>query len=255
MLELLAGDLRPHGVSEIARALAIDRATTHRLLRVLVANEFVQQDSVTRQYRCTTRLVELSGELLAQLDLPQRAQPYIHELVQQTGQSAHLAVLARRSLRWAVYVADEKSASHVQVDVRVGEMSPTHCTAVGKALIAYQPDTALRKLTARGRLESYTVNTVTHIETLLNHLAQVRRRGYAVDDEEFHLNIRCVGAPVRGNDGQVVASLGISGIATDLPKSSITEFANAVIGQADGLSHAIGFPGERSRVALASSHR
>lgn len=241
ILEALAKSPRSLGVSELGRLLDIDKASVHRLLAVLARRGYIEQDPVTRRYACTPRIMELSAVLLAQMDLPRRAWPYLRELVQRTGQSAHLAVLARGSPQWAVYIGEERSASHIQVDVRVGEMAPTHCTAVGKALIAYLPEASLRPLATPGALERYTPRTITSFPDLARHLAQVRARGYAVDDEEFHLNIRCIGAPVRDNTGVVVASLGISGIAAELPLATVQDKAGVVTEVADRLSQVLGF--------------
>jgi IclR family KDG regulon transcriptional repressor len=241
IVEVLVQAEEPRGVSDLARILRIDKATVHRLLKVLCERGLVQRDSTSRRYACTTRILELSARLLAQMDLPQRARPHLRALVERTGQSAHLAVLARSTLQWAVYVADERSASHVQVDVRVGQMAPTYCTAVGKALIAYAPESALQALSLTGTLQQYTSKTITDIDVLVTHLTQVRGRGYAVDDEEFHVNIRCVGAPVRDGTGKVVASLGISGVAIELPKHSLHRKARVVMDLAQELSTTLGF--------------
>jgi len=243
IIEMLTRADAPYGVSDLARHLKIDKATVHRLLKVLEIHGYVQRDSMTRRYSSSPRIIELSAQLLAQMSLPRYARPYLRELVDRTGQSGHLAVLARDAVQWAVYIADERSASHVQVDVRVGQMAPTHCTAVGKALIAYTSESALRTLAQRGLLRKYTSTTITDFGPLVSHLAKVRERGYAVDDEEFHVNIRCVGAAVRDHTGHVVASVGISGVTTELPKDSFAKKAGIVMEVAGKLSHAIGFSG------------
>jgi IclR family acetate operon transcriptional repressor len=241
ILEMLARSDIPCGVSDLARRLGIDKATVHRLLKVLDVHGYVQRDWSTRRYSCSPRILELSAQLLAHMSLPLQARPYLKELVDGTGLSAHLAVLARSTLQWAVYVADERSASHVQVDVRVGQMAPTHCTAVGKALIAYVAGPLLQTLAHRGALRKFTSTTITDYGALVSHLRKVRERGYAIDDEEFHVDIRCVGAAVRDHDRHVIASIGVSGIVTELRKESIPKTAAVVTDVADRLSRAIGF--------------
>ena len=241
IVEILARSDIPCGVSDLARYLGIDKATVHRLLKVLDMHGYVQRDPLTRRYSCSSRILELSAQLLAHMSLPLQAHPYLKELVDRTGLSAHLAVLARSTLRWAVYVADERSASHVQVDVRVGQMAPTHCTAVGKALIAYATGPSLQTLAQRGALRKFTAATIADYGELVSHLRKVRGRGYAIDDEEFHVNIRCVGAAVWDHDRQVVASIGVSGVVKELRKESIPKIATVVTEVADRLSRAIGF--------------
>jgi DNA-binding IclR family transcriptional regulator len=187
--------------------------------------------------------VALSAQILSKMELPQRARPYLLELVQRTQQSAHLAVLPKESPLWAVYIGHERSPSRVQVDIRVGHMAPTHCTAVGKALLAYLPRDQLALLAPDGKLQRLTARTPGSLEALEHQLRTIRERGYAVDDEEFHRNIRCVAAPVRTGDGSVVASMGISGIATDISREAMPRIASIVVQASAQLSQEMGYVG------------
>jgi len=181
-------------------------------------------------------MVALSAQVLSKADLPQRARPYLAELVKRTRQSAHLAILSRETPQWAIYIGQERTPSRVQVDIRVGHMAPTHCTAVGKVLLAFLPREQLTRLAPNGKLQRLTARTPTSLDALEKQLRIIRERGYAVDDEEFHRNIRCIAAPVRSGDGSVVASIGISGIAADIPREAIPTMAAVIVQVADRLS-------------------
>ena len=254
IIEALARSDRPQGVSELAKALRLDKATVYRILSVLSDRGYVQQDPATRRYSLDSRMVALSAQVLSKADLPQRARPYLAELVRRTRQSAHLAVLSKEAPQWAVYIGQKRSPSRVQVDIRVGHMAPTHCTAVGKALLAYLPREQLTRLAPDGKLQRLTARTSATVDTLEHQLRVIRERGYAVDDEEFHRNIRCVAAPVRAGDGSVVASIGISGIAADIPREAIPKIAAVVVQVADQLSREFGHVAPVHQAAARRGH-
>jgi DNA-binding IclR family transcriptional regulator len=240
VLEALAASDDSLGVSELTRRLHLDKATVFRILTALARRGYVRQDGPTRKYRFDTGLLVLAAQVLSRMDLPQRARPYLAELVTRTGQSAHLAVPLRGDPLWVVYVGQERSPSRVQVDIGIGEVAPAHCTAVGKVLLAALPAETLRAALAGRRLAQLTARTRTTLPALTRHLHDVRRRGFAVDDEEFHPNIRCLAAPVYAGDGRVVASVGISGIAADISRERIPHLARVLVEVAGRLSQTLG---------------
>ncbi|MDQ7828055.1 MAG: IclR family transcriptional regulator [Armatimonadota bacterium] len=246
VIEALVASEGPLGVSELTRVLRLDKATVFRILAAWSRRGYVRQDPQTRRYDLDAGLLTLSARVLSRMDLPQRARPYLAALVTRTGQSAHLAVLAPENPLWTVYVGQEKGPSRVQVDIGIGHVAPAHCTAVGKALLAGLPPDRLRAVLADARLTKFTPKTRVTLPSLERHLAVVRRQGYAVDDEEFHRNIRCIAAPVRGRGGEVVASIGISGIAADIPSGRIPPLARVVVETAARLSEELGHPAGRT---------
>jgi DNA-binding IclR family transcriptional regulator len=240
VLETLAAGNGPLGISDITRALDLDKATVFRILAALGRCGYVRQDAQTRRYEPDVGLLSLAARVLCGMDLPRRARPYLAELVARTGQSAHLAVLARGDPSRVVYVGHERSASRVQVDISIGHVAPSHCTAVGKALLAYlSPSQVLAVFSAR-TLARLTPKTCVSPAALRRQLRLVRRQGFAVDDEEFHRNVRCIAAPVRGASGEVVASLGISGISVEISREAIPHLARVVTDVAGRLSRELG---------------
>jgi len=255
-VEALVASDGPLGVSDLTRALHLDKATVFRILAALARRGYVRQDEQTRRYSLDFGLLTLSARVLSKMDLPQRARPYLAELVARTGQSAHLAVLGRENPMWTIYIGQEKSPSRVQVDIGIGHMAPAHCTAVGKALLASCPPEELRRVFSSGKLTQLTPNTCRSLAALERHLRVIRRQGFAVDDEEFHRNIRCIAAPVHAVGGRAVASIGISGISADISRETIPHLARIVVDVADRLSQEMGHvTGSATRERLAAGGR
>jgi IclR family transcriptional regulator, KDG regulon repressor len=129
----------------------------------------------------------------------------------------------------------------VRVPSSVGRRNPAHCTAVGKALIAYLPDEELEGLMRRRGLKAHTPKTITTPVLLRRELATIRERGYAIDDEEIEKGLRCIGAPVRDHSGRVVASLSVAGPAFRLTRARTSSVARLVAKAADALSAELGY--------------
>jgi DNA-binding IclR family transcriptional regulator len=123
---------------------------------------------------------------------------------------------------------------------RVGRRSPLHCTALGKALLAYQRDETLRDL-VRGGIRRYTSRTITAYRRLQVELQRIRAEGFSLDNEEFEDGLRCIAAPIWDRTETVVASLGIAGPATRLESGRMPELIEHVKQAADAVSADLGY--------------
>lgn len=201
LLELLAeagGSMR---LNDLAEATGLPQPTIHRLLRALVANGHVCQDA-SRQYALGPRLIRL-GQLAGD-GLAARAQPFLLELVDLTGETASVAVLERDQ---ATFVGQEPSDRPLAVYMEAGEQAPAHCTGVGRALLSQGSDAKVRELLARTGTPALTPDTITDIRSLLALLATVRQAGWAQDSGEYQPGVRCVAAPVPGLTARVALSV------------------------------------------------
>jgi IclR family acetate operon transcriptional repressor len=208
LLEVLAAG--PQGMSEVAVAAGLPDATAHRLLRTLVARGYVRQGP-DRRYALGTRLLGLGDG--ARRAAVTAAGPFLAHLVEVSGETANLAVLEGDHV---VYVAQVPSAHRLRMFAEVGRRVSVHSTAVGKVLLAGLPDADVEALVARTGLAGRTARTLTTPDRLLAELATVRRQGWAVDDEEEELGVRCLAVPVA--DGRrTVAAMSVSGPTTRVP--------------------------------------
>jgi len=141
-----------------------------------------------------------------------------------TGETVHLAALEGGQV---VYLVKLESANSISMPSWIGWRNPAHCTAVGKALLAFQEEPLIEGVMERG-LRRFTANTICDPERLWEQLRQVRRQGVAFDQEERRNGLRCVGAPVLGRDGQVVASISVAGPASRLSWGRMAQLASLV---------------------------
>ncbi len=238
ILENVDGSLRGTGVSELSRRLGLGKSTVHRLCATLEHRGYLVRDPHTGRYRLSLRLFQIGSAALSELDLPRRALPALEALAAAVEETVHLAVLDGDEI---VFIAKVDSPHPLRLYSQVGRRSPAHCTALGKVLLAHAAPEVRSRILARP-LRRYTATTITDPAMLERTLEDVRRRGYAVDDQEFEEGIRCVAAPVRDYTGRVVAALSVSAPAARLPRARFPALAEHVIAAAGQVSHALGHP-------------
>ncbi|MDP9432371.1 MAG: IclR family transcriptional regulator [Actinomycetota bacterium] len=206
LLEHLADSGREMGLSELAGLSGLPLPTVHRLMRTLSAREYVRQEP-SRRYVLGPRLIRL-GEAASRF-LGSWARPHLVSLVESTGETANLALLDGDEV---VYVAQVPSKHSMRMFTEVGRRVLPHCTAVGKALLAQLPPADAAAILARTGMPPYTPHTVTDPQELLGQLERIRAQGYAVDDGEQEVGVRCVAVPVLG--APTLAAISVSGPQT-----------------------------------------
>ncbi len=217
LLELLAQAENGAGITELAGQLDIDKSSASRLVQTLASYGFAEQDPDTRRYKLGPRIVTLSRTMLTRMPLRDEAKPFLRRLMERTGEGAHLAILSQGG---ALYVDQVESPATLRATTGVGTVAPLHCTALGKALLAFDAHAHFPT-----ELKAYTPRTITSPETLRVHLDQTRRQGYAVDDEEYEYGVRCLAVPVFDYRGKAVGAIGISGPAGRISLERLSELA------------------------------
>ncbi len=233
ILDLIANAERSLGVTELAQALSIDKSSASRLVRTLVNQGYLQAEPKTRRYTLGKRLYHIGWQTLNLMPIRQKARPYLIQLVQETGECAHTAVFAEGK---ALVIDDVETETTLRVVSGTGRMIPLHCTAVGKALLAFAEVPYPREL------QAFTARTITQVQDLEAHLHEIRQRGYALDDEEFDDGIRCLAAPVYNYVNIAVAVIGISGPKVRLSDDKLQSAAASVVRAARELSAQLAHP-------------
>ncbi|MEU1944890.1 IclR family transcriptional regulator [Streptomyces sp. NPDC059474] len=205
LLERMADAGGEVGLSELSTSSGLPLPTIHRLMRTLVACGYVRQQP-NRRYALGPRLIRL-GESSARL-LGTWARPYLARLVEETGETANMALLDGDEV---VYVAQVPSRHSMRMFTEVGRRVLPHTTGVGKALLASTPPEEVRALLARTGMPAVTEKTITSPDGFLDALRQVHELGYAVDDNEQEMGVRCLAVPVP--DSPAPAAISISGPA------------------------------------------
>ena len=237
VLEALGSVPGPIGLSELARVLDADNGHVHRLLAVLTKRGYVHRDESSKTYILGAGVVQLAGSLLRNMDLVTEARPLMRELMSATGESVHLA---HRTVGGGVYLARERLARRVTVETEIGSPVVVHATSTGKALYCRDSAEVLESVVDWDALERFTERTITDRQGLLSDLAATSERGFALDNEELSLGVRCVASPVVDISGNIRASIGISGPATRLDASTIGRCAVLVCSAAKTLSEILG---------------
>lgn len=203
LLEHLADAGGELTLSELTEASGLPMPTVYRLMQTLVGRGYVRQEA-SKRYALGPRLIRL-GDGASRL-FGTWARPVLSLLVDEVGETANMAVLEGDEV---VYVAQVPSRHSMRMFTEVGRRVQPHCTGVGKALLAQLPAETARALLGRIELVAHTPRTLTDAEALLAQLQRIRDQGYALDDEEQEIGVRCVAVPVLG--APAPAALSVSG--------------------------------------------
>jgi IclR family transcriptional regulator, KDG regulon repressor len=224
--------------SEIAKAFRTTPATLYPTLCTLVDHHYLTRDE-RKRYSLGLKLLERSGQVLAQLDVRHVARPYLRNLARQRQATSDLGILYGSEV---LYLERRVGHPAAMVGEVVGRRVPLHCTSIGKVLLAFLPPAERRQLIASLSLESYTPNTIVDTGLLAEELDRVVKQGYAVDMQEFHLGSSCVGAPIRGHGGNVIAALSLMlPVGNGGQEDDYEAQAQAVIETAGAISKELGY--------------
>ncbi|NLU65966.1 IclR family transcriptional regulator [Streptomyces sp. HNM0574] len=231
LLERMADAGGEVGLSELSSSSGLPLPTIHRLMRTLVACGYVRQQP-NRRYALGPRLIRL-GESASRL-LGTWARPYLARLVEETGETANMALMDGDEV---VYVAQVPSRHSMRMFTEVGRRVLPHSTGVGKVLLADTPAEEIRSLLARTGMPAATEKTLTTPEGFLDALEAVQKDGYAVDDNEQEIGVRCIAVAVP--DSPTPAAISISGPAGRVTDAATDKFVPLLHEVAAELSEAL----------------
>jgi len=246
VLEQFFGEADELGVTELSKRLKLHKNNVFRLLATLESRGYIEQNRATENYRLGIRCLQLGQSYVQHMGLLHQARPIIADLVRQVRETTYIAVLRREAV---VPIEVVEADRPVRIVSPLGEALPLHCTAAGKALLAFEPDDALRTLLPDG-LPRFTERTADR-PTLVQQLRSVAAAGYAVDTGEHLEDVRAVAAPVRDYTRTVVGTLAVVGPAYRLsPERIEKELAPLVVKAGRELSSRLGFDlGRRASAA------
>ncbi len=225
VLEVLGQSDTPLSLSEICQRMSLHKSTAHRSLMVLERSALIERTQENR-FRLGLKLYELGNRAVEQIDLRARVQPFFRRLSTQVGETVHLSVLQKTSV---VYLDKAEPNRRVCMSSKIGTSNPVYCTSMGKAMLAFQPEEVIEQIIAKIRFVRHTTKTLTSREALLKALERVRRRGYAIDDEEIEVGVRCVGAPIFDENRRPIAAVSVSGPASRITVHSVPAIAEHLL--------------------------
>jgi DNA-binding IclR family transcriptional regulator len=237
ILDSFTADEPELGLTELAGRVGLHKSTVHRFMVNLEAGGFVERSPRSGRFRLGLRVLELGGLVMQRMNLWEEALPFLEELVGDTGETGHLAVLEDGE---AIYIERVEARRALRINAAVGTGYPAHATNLGKVLLADLPTSAVSKIVDKRGLARFTPNTITTRIDLDAELERIREQGFGIDDEEYDEGLRCIGAPVFDHSGRAIAALGIGGPANRVTPERVGPLAERVLQAAGGLSRRLG---------------
>ncbi|KFC70116.1 Transcriptional regulator [Bosea sp. LC85] len=228
---------RSLSLAEISERCKMPKTTVHRLVTSLREAKLLEQDKGRDRYRMGIRLFELGSIVLANLDLHREARALVERLGDISGESAHLCVFDGTNM--VIIEHREPGGNSVNWTTTLS-ISPSYCTGVGKAALAFQEPATIEKVIRQGLLP-YTPNTLTDPDALRKDLAETRARGYSIDEGEHQPTVRCVAAPIRNASGHVFAAVSVTGPMDRVTRERVPALAELVTATAAQLSRQVGY--------------
>ncbi len=235
-----------HGLSnsDISRRLKIPKSSASYILRVLERRGYLLRDAGSGKYRLGLKLMSLTRDMLTHIDVREVAKPVMEQFVNVTNLSAHLAVLDNGR---AVYVEKVEAQGFVKMDIWVGHRLPVHSTSIGKVLVSGMSDDEITAILNLRGMDRITKKTIATVPRFLKEIENVRKFGFAIDNEENSLGVRCVSAPVFDLQGKIIAALGTSSTIMQLDDANLSGTVELIRSCALQVSEKMGYLPRRPR--------
>lgn len=242
ILDLFDEQTAELGITEIAETLGLHKSTAAGLVYTLEHNGYLDQDPETRKYGLGFKLVERASTLLDQIDVRQVALPHLQELRGWCGESVNLAV---RDGGQIVYIERLTTTQSLGMRAKVGYRAPMHCTALGKAILSGMPLEKVEEHIRQYGLQTVTDQSITDLAQFFQEMERIREQGFAVDNEENEIGVRCVAAPIFDHSNRPVAAVSISSPVLRLQPSEVPLYGQKVIEAAAAISTKLGYGFQR----------
>lgn len=229
----------PMGLMELSNQLELHKSTAHRLLTSLICMGYARQDEDTQKYMLSYKIVGLSGQLLDKIDILPIAHSYMKQLAELSQETVHLV---QRNDKDIIYIDKvESKVSSIRMVSQIGMIHPMYCSGVGKAILATLSIEEVTKIWNESIIEKKTENTIVSLDKLLEVLERVRKCGYAIDDEENEIGVRCIAACIYDYRGKAKYAFSISAPVSRMSDERIKELSEYVLQVKNDLSLALGY--------------
>lgn len=225
------------GISDIAQAVGLHKATAHRIVTTLVNYGYLERIEDGQKYRLGLELPNLGYKVIRRMDLRREAMPLMKQFVEEWDETCDLSIFDQGK---AFYIEVLRGNRALTISAAVGQRLSAHATASGKLFLAFLPTDRV-DVVLREPLETYTKNTITSPDDLRKQLEEIRQQGYAVDLEEFEVGVCAVAAPVFSRSGNIVAAIGSPSPMSRMDPERITEMATAIKEVANTISRRLGY--------------
>jgi len=225
-------------IYELSETLNLYPSTIHRILDTLHYLGYIEKRLDSDEYQLGLKAIELGLSKLHQINLIKEANPCLEALSKEMNENIYLGVLFEGEV---MYEAKKEASRKISLITHVGTRAPLHCTALGKVLIANLPPKEREKILGDKPLQRFAKNTIVNRKVLEKVIKKIQKFGYAIDDEEYENEIRCVAAPIRNHQGKVIAAVSISGPSYRLTHDREAKMVKAIIETAKEISTKLGW--------------
>ena len=224
-------------LTEIAEKTGLHKSTAYRIISTLLKRGYLKKNE-DGTYKIGLKLIEAASYYIDSLQLQTEVRPYIAQITAKFGLTSHLGVLEGDKV---VYIEKMDIFSNIKLYSQIGLRMPAYCSSLGKCLLANFSNTQLRSIMGQTEFTRFTHNTITTIEALQKEIDTVRQQGWAIDNEEFEIGHRCIGAPVYDYRGDIIAAISASGSTTILTNERIPEIVEYLKQTAAEISQNMGY--------------
>jgi len=225
IIELLANE-GFLSVSEVSKVLNINRTSSHRYLATLKQEGYVKQDDNSR-YRLTFKIFELGMKVGNRFSIRQEALPWMQILASEFNETINFGYLDGSDI---IHIEKVEGNEILKIDSVLGSRAPAHCTALGKAILAFLPENELEDYFESTQLIAQTPNSITDIEALKSELEIIQKDRIAYDREELAIGLRCVSAPILDGNNYPNFAISVSGVAMRMSDERIEKIKNRLCG-------------------------
>lgn len=233
ILDCFTTDITELGVTEIAQLMDTNKSAVYRMLATMEALNVIQQNPENGKYRLGLKLFELGQKVAINKNFIAKARPYMEDLVQRAGETAHLAIYQNQK----VYFLDKVVGRHdLQINSQIGSEKPIYCTGLGKIMLAFAEPDYIRVI-KNLHIEAVTKNTITNKQQLIAEVEHIKQQGFALDMEENEIGLICVAVPVFNNRGKFIAAISTSGPSARFNEDEIQTYTGDLKQTAEQLKH------------------
>lgn len=231
-------------LTELSQRAGMPASTAHRLLVTLQNFGYLEFREDTQQWSVGVEAFRIGGSFARRIKVVDAGRPMLRDLMEQTGETANMAIADDGDV---VFVSQVETHEPIRAFHRPGTRAHMHASGIGKALLAHFDPPALDRWMRTKGLVAYTDNTISDPQTLRDEMEATRARGWAIDNEERTLGMRCVAAAVYNSFGEAIAGISVSGPTVRIPDDVLTEYGVLVRRAADRVTDSIGglYPGDR----------
>lgn len=224
-------------LTDLSTITAITSPTVYRALSTMQQHGIVHFDEAAQLWSIGSGAFRIGNSFLRKTNIIEQSRPVMQQLMRETKETSNLGMLNDSDV---IFLSQVETHEPIRAFHRPGSKGAVYASGIGKVLFAYMDDDAARRMLSRTQMEKFTDRTMTDINALITHKAEMRNAGYSYDNEERTLGMRCIAAPIFNAYGEAVAAISVSGPTSRITEGDVAELADIVKRSAATITDNIG---------------